>query len=91
MAKIKGNRPVGRNNNRPGYDIATLLRIITVVSSPNPTLEEGKGSGDFGKKLGPVDYHNGCYTMANNMLEVHCTAHISFFRSFLILFNTIVT
>ena len=32
-----------------------ILCNFDLVSSPDPTLKEGKGSGDLGKKLGPVD------------------------------------
>ena len=32
-----------------------LVAGIYSISSPDPTLEEGESSGDFGQRLGPAD------------------------------------
>ena len=36
-------------------DSILVPSYVKLVSSIDPTLEEGKGSGDFGQKLGPLD------------------------------------
>ena len=43
---------------------------IIRFSSPDPTLEEGKGSGDFGQKLGPV------YDPRRNLHACYLPTHV---------------